>query len=203
MRTLIGIPVKPDNLIDNRLSSIVEKWDAEVVYFATHSPALGRDKVVQHALYQIPRPSHILFIDSDVIVRPNTLSRLLSHNKDIICGVCPLELRGNIVWNMSRDPSKKTFAPLEIDELPDNLFKATKIGFGVVLVKTEVFLKLQWPFWKFEYTPGDITKGEDIYFGDKAIEAGYDLWVDPKVKCEHNRCVGLLSVLRNLKGKTQ
>ena len=83
-----------------------------------------------------------------------------------------------------------------MDGLPDNLFKATKIGFGCVLVKMEVFDKMEWPYWKFEYQKGDVIYGEDIYFGYKAIKTGYDLWIDPKVKCEHNRTVGLLSVAK-------
>ena len=199
---MIGIPLAPDNLVDSRLSSVVEKWGGvEVFYAASHSPALGRDKVVQHALYRIPKPSHILFIDSDVIVRPNTLKRLLSHNKDIVCGVAPLAIRGVLSWNCSRNPDKTSLFPVGVDELPNNLFKATKIGFGIVLVKTEVFDNLAWPFWEHEYCPGDILRGEDIYFGDKVIDAGYDIWVDPKVKCEHNRVVGLLSIINNLKGQ--
>ncbi len=201
MNILIGIPVKPDNLVDNRLPSVVENLaGVEVIYAATHSPALGRDKIVQHAFYMIPRPSHILFIDSDVIVRPNTLRTLLAHDKDIVCGVAPLELRGKLSWNVSREPCKKRFTPVEIGELPSNTFKATQIGFGVVLVKTDVFDNLEWPYWKFEYKPGHVTKGEDIYFSDKVLEAGYDLWVDPKVKCEHSRCAGLLSIIKNMKG---
>ncbi len=203
MNTLIGIPIPENNLIDNRLSSVVERMGEEVFYADTHSPALGRDKIVQYALYRIPRPSHILFIDSDVVIRGNTLKRLLSHDKDIICGVAPLAIRGKLVWNVSRSLNKKAFDGVKIDEIPDNPFKATKMGFGVVLVKTDVFDNLKWPFWEFKYCPGDVVKGEDIYFGDKAIEAGYDLWVDPKVKCEHNRQVGLLSIIRNLKGNKQ
>ena len=170
MNTLVGIPLAPDNLVDSRLSSIVEKWDGvETFYTATHSPALGRDKIVQYALYRIPKPTHILFIDSDIIVRPNTLKRLLSHNKDITCGVAPLCIRGKLVWNASRSRNEKSFDGLKIDELPANPFKATKIGFGAVLVKVDVFENLEWPFWKFEYCPGDIIHGEDIYFGNKFI----------------------------------
>lgn len=167
----------------------------EVIYSATHSPALGRDKIVQQALYQIPRPTHILFVDSDVIIRRNTLKRLMSHDKDIVCGVAPLCIRGELVWNCSRSDNEKSFDGVAVGDLPDDLFKATKIGFGVVLVKTEVFEKMEWPYWKFEYRKGDIVRGEDIYFGTKALKTGYDLWIDPNVKCEHNRNVGLLSII--------
>lgn len=198
MNILVGIPLAPDNLVDSRLSSVVEKLGVEVYYASTHSPALGRDKVVQYALYRIPRPSHILFVDSDVIIRANTLSRLMSHDKDITCGVAPLCIRGKLVWNASKSSNPKAFDGIPYDKLPTNPFKATKIGFGAVLVKTEVFDKIKWPFWKHEYCPGDIVRGEDIYFGDKVLKAGYDIWVDPKVKCEHNRTVGLLSIIRNL-----
>jgi hypothetical protein len=198
IKVVVGIPLAPDNLVDSRLSRIVENMGdgVEVIYSATHSPALGRDKIVQQALYQIPRPSHILFVDSDVVIRRNTLSRLLSHDKDIVCGVAPLCIRGELVWNCSRSSDFKSFDGVKINALPDDIFKATKIGFGCVLIKTEVFDKMKWPYWKFEYREGDIVTGEDIYFGYKAVKSGFDLWIDPKVKCEHNKNVGLLGIMK-------
>ena len=50
-----------------------------------------------------------------------------------------------------------------------------------------------------------LKTGADIYFFDKARAAGYDLWVDPKVKCGHFRMVDLLGVVKNyvLKGNKQ
>lgn len=202
---VVGVPLAPDHRIDIRISSLIEIWDrqgdVESHYAATPDVTLGRDKIVQSALYRIPRPSHILFIDHDVLPRKNTLQRLLLHEKDIVAGVYPMMQRGNISWCLSREDPYK---PLPLEELPRTLFKTEYVGCGMMLVKMEVFDKLEWPYWKNEFAPAVKTMGEDLYFCKKAREAGFDIWVDPMVKCNHFRTVDLLGIAMNyIKGKTQ
>ncbi len=203
-RILCGVPVPPDYMADARVVAQVEAWHAaggvESYYPATRSADTGQDKIVHFALYAEPRATHILFIDYDVIPRPNTLKRLLSHDKDIISGIYPLYKDGKIAWCLSRE---EPFRAMPINDLPNNIFKATTISNGMMLVKTEVFDKLEWPYWKTKRQPGFEMLGADIYFCMKAREAGFDLWVDPKVKCEHTKSVGLSGIVRNyiMKGK--
>ena len=68
---------------------------------------------------------------------------------------------------------------------------------GICLIKTEVFDNIEWPFWRNGLAFGQKTIGEDVYFCKKLREAGYDLWVDPKLKCGHFREVDLLGVAMN------
>jgi GT2 family glycosyltransferase len=181
---------------------MIEAWtrDGSAVSFyqASPSPEEGRDKIIEKVKYMKPLPTHILFMDSDVLPRPRTLEKLLEHDVDIISGVVPICQQGELKWNVSRGDD---FLPH--DQLPNNPFKADKIGFGVVLVKTEVFEKMEWPYWRSIYKPGLRTIGEDVYFSKKAKQAGFDLWVDPMVKCDHATRVSYLSILRKLKGNTQ
>lgn len=193
---LVGVPIPLNYQADARLIALVEKWDrrddVESYYAASDSPRLGRDKIVQYARYRLPHPTHILFIDSDVIPRSNTLKKLLSRNKDIIAGVCPMMQRDTIFWNVTRKKPDKIFEGL--DTLPDNPFKAEAFGFGIVLVKYEVFEVLKWPYWEDHFKPGVRCRGEDMDFCDKAKAAGFDLWVDPQVKCDHFRVTPLLAL---------
>lgn len=190
---LIGIPHRLDYKMDARITTAIELWDREddkeSYYAPTSSPTLGRDCIVQYAKYRVPHPSHILFIDSDVLPRRNTLEALLKHDKDIITGVVPILQKRQLLWNVSKE---ETWTPLELNELPDNPFKVALCGFGIVLVKYEVFDKLEWPYWKDEFAPGRRTLGQDMYFCNKAVAAGFDIWCDPKVKCDHIRTTGLL-----------
>ncbi len=200
---MVGVPLAPDHKIDIRISSMIEVWDrrleVESHYAATDNVTVGRDKIVQMAKYRIPRPSHILFIDYDVLPRRNTLEKLLAHDKDIVAGVYPMIQKCKISWCLSREEHYK---PLPIEELPDNLFKTKFVGCGMMLVKMEVFDKLEWPYWKNEFKPGIKSLGEDLYFCMKARNAGLDIWVDPMVKCSHFRLVDLLSIALK-KGKIQ
>ncbi len=195
---LVGMPLPPDQKADVRIITTLERWDrsklAETYYSATAFPTLGRDQIVAYAKYRIPNPTHILFIDSDVLPRPNTLDKLLELDKDIVTGVYPMTTKKSITWSVVKDDLM-----VELDELPRNPFKVKHCGFGCVLVKMKVFEKLEWPYWKNEFQPGQITKGEDIYFCDKAREAGFDIWCEPKVKCSHIRITNLMNIVNNLK----
>ena len=197
----IGIPVSPDYQADVRTITMVESWTKEdgidSICVPSPSPEEGRDKIVSIVNYMRPRPTHILFLDSDVIPRTKTLKVLLGHGKDIISGVVPIFQRKNFAWNVSRE---EDFSPLEEDDLPSNPFKVESCGFGIVLVKTSVLDKMEWPYWRSEYKPGLRTLGEDIYFCQKAKAAGFDIWCDPKVKCDHVTRSSYLSMLRSKKG---
>ncbi len=174
---------------------MLEKWDREdwieTYYAATAHTPLGRDKIVQYAKYRIPRPTHILFIDHDVLPRQNTLKKLFDHDKDIISGVYPTIQGGKISWCLSRE---EPFVPMPIDDLPNNTFKAKTVCNGIMLVKMEVFDKLPWPYWRDIFGSGKKLVGEDLYFCALARKFEYDLWVDPKIKCNHFRVVDLLGI---------
>ncbi len=196
---VVGMPLPSDHKADVRIITTIERWDrtkfAETYYSVTAFPTLGRDQIVSYAKYRLPNPTHILFIDSDVLPRPNTLDRLLDLDEDIVTGVYPMTAKKAIMWSVTKDDD----FTIELNDLPRNPFKVKYCGFGCVLVKMKVFEKLEWPYWKNEFKPGQITKGEDIYFCDKAREAGFDIWCEPKVKCSHIRITNLMNIVNNLK----
>ena len=192
---LIGCPLSPNFRADARVIGLLEAWRAKNVityYPSTGSAECGQDKIVHFARRIVPRPTHILFVDYDVLPRPNTLRKLLEHDKDIISGVYPtIQNKCKISWCLSRtDP----FKVMEIDELPNNPFKACVVSNGMMLVRTEVFDKIEWPYWRTEYDINHLKTGADIYFCRKARAAGFDLWVDPQIKCSHFKLVDLLGV---------
>ena len=197
-RVVIGIPIAPDRMAHVETICIAESWTYgtlnKTVCVPSPSPEEGRDKIVEIAKYMIPRPSHLLFIDSDVVPRKNTLKAMLEHDRDIISAVVPICQKGVLQWNVRRNGKF-------LQELPTNPFKPDSVGFGCVLVKMDVIDKLEWPYWRSEYKPGLRTVGEDIYFCEKAKKSGFDIWCDPKIKCDHVTRASYLSIMRNMKGK--
>ncbi len=194
---LVGMPLTPNYQVDSRVVSQLEVWNSKdgihTYYPSSCATELGRDKIVEMAMYMRPRPTHILFVDYDVLPRKNTLNKLLEHDKDIISGVYPTIQNCEISWCLSRE---EPFVSMPINDLPNNPFKAKTICNGMMLVKTEVFDKLKWPYWKNEFNQGALKTGEDIYFCQKARAAGYDLWVDPHIKCNHFKTVDLLGIAK-------
>jgi hypothetical protein len=103
---------------------------------------MARNDLAQRALEM--NADYCLFIDSDLVFPPDALVRLLSHNKDIVGAtynkrVPPYETLGKL----------KGAAP-SIEVLQKGgLYEADYLPGGFMLIKTEVFKKLSWP-WFFE-----------------------------------------------------
>ena len=194
---LVGCPLPPSFRADSRTVGMLEAWNRSssvlTYYPSTGSAECGQDKIVQFAKRMVPRPTHILFVDYDVLPRANTLAKLLEHDKDIVSGIYPTTQKCEILWCLSRNVQFKLLPYLE---LPKNPFKVHVVSNGMMLVKMEVFDNLKWPYWRTEYVVGDIVTGADVYFCRKAKIAGYDLWVDPKLKCNHFKMIDLLGIAK-------
>ncbi len=201
---LVGCPLSPSFRADARTVGMLEAWKAKGVmtyYPSTSATECGYDTIVYFAQRMIPRPTHILFVDYDVLPRGNTLQKLLEHDKDVISGVYPTIQKCKLFWCLSKE---EPFELMEIEDLPSNPFKVAVACNGMLLVKTEVFDNLQWPYWKTEFVPACIKTGADIYFCRKLRKAGYDIWVDPKLKCNHFKMVDLLGIAKTyIKGTKQ
>jgi glycosyltransferase involved in cell wall biosynthesis len=112
----------------------------------------------------------ILFLDDDMRLPTDMLLRLLEARKDIVgCNYVRKELPprsiaagfdGNCVYTTEKSTG---------------LQKVKSLGFGAILIKTSVFLKVREP-WFFEDPVKEI--GEDVHFCYRAREAGYEIWID-------------------------
>ena len=191
---LVGCPLSPTFRADARLIGALESWRSEKVityYPSSGATEIGYDMIVNFAKRLEPKPTHILFVDYDVLPRYNTLKRLLGHDKDIISGVYPAVQKFEIYWCLSRN---KPFKLMDFEDLPNNPFKVNVACNGMLLVKMEIFDKIKWPYWQTQYFTDGVRMGADLYFFEKVKVAGYDIWVDPKVKCGHFKMVDLLGI---------
>ena len=129
--------------------------------------------------------SHLLFVDYDMYFGPDTIQRLISHDKDIV----------GAAYNFRNDPPRSTAVPITqtdvahplTENLPKELFKCHCLGTGLLLIKVSVFDKFKGPWFMFGYNDtGDMLYGEDTYFCQRAIkEGGLDVWADPTLGVKH------------------
>jgi len=133
---------------------------------------------------------YLLFIDDDMTFLPNTLEELLSHKKDVV-GVNSYSRclpPSSTVGLMDKDgnymhPDKHTDYEMKI---PSRLFKAYFVGTGIMLIKMEVFNKIEKPYFEFIVDKnGQVLHGEDGSFCNKVKQAGMDIWCDPEIECGH------------------
>lgn len=193
-RITIGMPVSRKCGVDIRtaafcavnIKSEAIKW----VWSPTPAVEMGRNSIVEGQMQDKDWGfTHIFFLDNDVVPAPDAIWRLFSHDKPIVAGIYPMRMddEGNIdVWSFKH---KGNWWQREVP-LPNRLIKADAVGGSTVLIKREVFEKMGWPWYKMIFKPMDahgmtMDTGEDVFFCKKAIEAGYDIWVDPSVACHH------------------
>ena len=149
---------------------LVEMSDYDFHFSFREGPDLidNRNKIVQDA--KDSKCEYILFIDSDMVFGEDTLDRLMAHNKDIV----------GTDYSLKQLPRESTVK----GQVSKELFKCEGLGLGMVLIKTEVFDKIQEPF-KFVYEEEQMTMGEDIWFCQQAIKQGFDVWCDPTIEVKH------------------
>jgi GT2 family glycosyltransferase len=142
---------------------------------------LARERIVEAALQY--GADYLLFLDSDTLPPADALEKMLSRGGDIVGGLYfqrfppfkPLLLRAN---------DKGTYN--YVWEWPENsVVEVDATGLGCVLIKTDVFKKIERPWFQFGTFPDGRPLSEDYYFCKKARAAGYKILVDTSIHAVH------------------
>lgn len=159
--------------------------------FDGYSVDINRNYLVKEAREQMA--DYIFWVDSDIVLPRDALTKLLEDDLDIVGGVYATKhLTEKRTTVLLRSIENDGYYKCSYEEIADyDLIKIDAIGFGCVLTKIEVFDKVEMPF--FVYTS---FYGEDIDFCRKAINAGYSIHADTRVLCGH-----LGQVNYNIRGK--
>lgn len=139
----------------------------------------SRNKLAKEAIEM--GADYTLWLDSDMAFPPDTLFKLLEADKDIVSG---LYFRRSPPYSLVAfskcDTQKIEWADQAV---PDKLTTTEAVGFGCVLIKTQVLVDVaeQFATW-FEPMNGF---GEDLSFCWRARQCGYEIFLEPKVSCGH------------------
>lgn len=130
---------------------------------------------------------YIMWIDSDVIFKPEDVMTLMAHNVDIAAGFYK---KNPVYYTATKytDNPDFLFAMKNEDVVGDKLIELAAVGFGFVLTKKGVFERVPRPWFLttvWDYGSGPRICGEDTYFCLKARENGFKIWGDPQVKVSH------------------
>jgi GT2 family glycosyltransferase len=147
------------------------------------------------------RFTHIFFLDSDCIPKPLTIEKLLDYDKDIVASVAPALIGMKHVFTAAtlipeekrENPDQIFFMPTVNSEEAHGLKEVDGVGMTGVLIRREVFEKIEPPYFRFEFSPDGtrLTLGEDYYFCKKAKDAGYQIWADFDLRQVHMKTVSL------------
>lgn len=170
----------------------------ELKIIHSYDVSKGRNELVQYA--RRAKADYILFVDSDVILPPHTLTALCGAHTHVVLGTYPRKDLGTI-YNENPyttlyrhdESNKEVFHPyfLPQNELPlAGLCKVDCGGLGCALVKMDVFDKLSQPYFVFaeeQCVEGKMgyCLGEDMYFFRNCLRVGIQPYAEGSVRCGH------------------
>jgi len=155
------------------------------------------------------RKTHLLFVDTDMVVPERGLDLLLETGEPLVCGpapICvqrtgrvpghlpPFELTTNVMdisdpmlrgTPTDPDDASVRYTRREYSALPDTLFTCDVTGMSFCLIARDVLERMTPPWFLFVERPDRSTTGVDIYFFRKASQLGYRVAVHPDCMCDH------------------
>jgi hypothetical protein len=150
-------------------------------------PGLARDRCIEAALEA--KADYLLLYDDDMIFDNSLFLKLWRHRKPFMGAlaftsrepIAPVLYQFRRTWDFAA--RRETVESVIVFDYPrDQLFQLDAIGSGVLLISTDVFRKLERPWFH-----GSIGSGEDVHLCFKAWQKGIPIYCDTSCKTRHAR----------------
>ncbi len=161
------------------------------------SPAANRNIAILNALKH--DFTHIFFTDDDHVFPPDTVMRLLSHEVDIVSGLYCMKFPPFPIIVLNNPNEKNMSAFIDIQKIgAHGLYEVPRVPAGCLLVTTDSLRAIQGVLKDGLYnnkwfTIGQIQSdqwGDDLWFCDRARDAGINIYVDSSVRVGHiTKCI--------------
>lgn len=176
MKTAVGIPCSETarfSLFYDSLLHVRGVTHENVIMARGANVAENRNAIAEEVLAK--SYDAVLYADDDQALLPETLERLLAHDKDIVSGLY-LARESPFVPMMFEIIEARNCVKL-LSSSAGGLVPIVAAGAGCLLVKATVFKIMERPWWRL----GQIDKvgwSDDIDFCSRARQAGFSLWCD-------------------------
>lgn len=184
MKGLIGVPCMEMvhiPYVDSMLK-LKKPEGTDIVHHQLSMIYVAREKLAQKCVQE--KYDWLFFIDSDMVLPPDALLKLLAHDKPIVSGIA-----------FKRYPPFDPcfYKKVEITDRgvrlehyrawPKTLIEVDAVGMACCLIRREVFETIREnnmpPFFPIP------TTGEDIAFCLRAKQCGFKIYADTTVSCGH------------------
>jgi hypothetical protein len=130
---------------------------------------------------------YLFSVDYDISFKPDTLVKMLSHDKDIVTGIYRQRNMDNQILEVFEPNDRGGFTHIPWDKIKNTpLPEVGACGFGCVLIKKKVMVDIGYPQFKYHSALNHAeTFSEDLDFCRKAREKGFKLFADTSIVCEH------------------
>lgn len=171
------------------LDQLIKPPNTSIYPVHSSSPAKNRNIAIKVAL-KMNSFTHLFFTDDDHVYPPDTLMRLLAREVDIVSGTYCMKFPPFPIIALNNPNKKDMSAFIKMDNVgPAEMIKIPRVPAGCLLVTTSCLKKMKYPW----FTLGQIQKdewGDDLWFSDRANEAGIDVHMDASVRVGHiTKCI--------------
>jgi hypothetical protein len=123
--------------------------------------------------------THVFFVDDDQLLQPDTVTRLLAHDTDIVSVNLLYKERPHEAYMFERLKGGLFPTPLGTQR---GLVEVDACGLGGVLVKADVFRRITEYEW---FAVNEKAKTDDLYFCELAQQHGFRVLVDLEAIAGH------------------
>ena len=203
MKILIAVPTF-ESIFPDTFKSIydLDKGDHEVLfeYVRGYDCATARNRIAQLAMDK--ETDYVLMVDNDVVLPSDALYLLTEDLKEVCLGYYAHRDADNIyrgrtcVCKLFDENGEKYFNyPLESEYTAEDLKELrdagkTKVqihggGMGCAFIKTDVFRRMQYPWYDWVNYQSRGMLSEDLYFCEQCKKLGIPIFTDTRVNCGH------------------
>lgn len=204
-KVLIAVPTF-ENITPDTFKAIynMDKGEHECVFdfVRGYDCATARNNIGKLAL--AIGADYAMMVDSDVTVPRDALINLASHDVDVCSGfymhrdsstnavtdrTCICKLNRPDGWFYFNYPKESEWTADELREKRESgeyLLEIHGGGMGCVLIRTSVFDRVPYPWFKWvDYGNGKDMLSEDLFFCESCRNEGIKLYADTRVACGH------------------
>jgi hypothetical protein len=130
---------------------------------------------------------YLFSVDSDISFNPDTLIKLLSHDKDVVSGLYIQRKPGQNILEVYEHNAQGGVSNIPYGKIKgQGLVEIAGCGFGCALVKSQVLKTVGYPQFKYHSAlDHKHTISEDVDFCRKALAKGFKIWADTTIQCRH------------------
>ena len=203
MKVLIAVPTF-ENIYPDTFKAIydldVSGHECSFEFVRGYDCATARNRIAQIALDK--GVDYVLMVDNDVVLPADALQNLLETQQDVCLGFYAHRDNDNVyrgrtcVCKLYDDNGVKYFNyPLESEYTAEELRNLKESGtyrvqihgggMGCALIKTDVFRKIEYPWYDWVNYKGRGMLSEDLFFCEGCRKNGIKIYTDTRVNCGH------------------
>lgn len=195
MKVLIAVPtyetISPDtfkSIYDLRTG----KHKCQFEFVRGYDCAAARNNIAQKALDT--EADYVFMVDSDIILPKHALLTLMRGSPEICLGyyrhrtLGELNSEKSIMYRPGEFNFSMQFFMNELKEKANQKDPRVEVhggGLGCALIHTDLFKKIQKPWFRWIIYPSGDVLSEDLYFCDQCNQNGIKIYTDARVNCGH------------------